>query len=41
MCFNFKAEPDMNGIVLIGMNDDDRNEWPSCIFLLLSQHGGN
>ena len=37
----FKAEPDMNGIVLIGMNDDDRNEWPSCIFLLLSQHSGN
>ena len=25
----FKAEPDMNGIVLIRMNDDDRNEWPS------------
>ena len=25
----FKADHDMNGIVLIGMNDDDRNEWPS------------
>ena len=37
----FKAEPNMNGIVFTGMNDDDRNEWQGCIFLLLSQHGGN